>query len=237
MAYLTWISDQDLQTSVQQLLTVAQITQDKARTSFNKNVIDPFSAIFQIAGFNTDYDKWVLGEYARQSQKTLQNHIGEFHQTILGYVVGWENLKTGNVMDLLSDDRKILAEIKNKHNTVKGSNLSDLYKSMESQVMPKASRYRDYTAYYVTIIPKKPERFNKPFTPSDGKTGAKLPENEKIRIIDGASFYSMVTGENNALEQLFNVLPDVIRVCSGLELSGRDIYKLKVFFSSAYGAS
>jgi Eco47II-like restriction endonuclease len=235
MAYLKWISDEKLCDAVTQLLDVAKSARKQAKNKFEKNVIDPFSAMFQIAGFGIDYNNWVLSEQTRQAQKTLQNHIGGFHQIVLGNVDGWENLKTGNVMDLLSAKYKILAEIKNKHNTVKGSNLSDLYKSMEAEIMPKSSRYKGYTAYYVTIVPKSPARFDKPFVPSDKQTGSKLPVNEKIRAIDGAGFYAMVTGEENALKQLFDCLPFVIKNCTGAKLPGADIASLKTFFELAYG--
>ena len=235
MAYLTWLSDEDLKGAVEKLIQIGQVAQKKSLIGFHKNVIDPFSAMFQIAGFGMDYKSWTLSEQSRQSQKTLQNHIGEFHQRVLASVTGWENLKTGNIMDLLSSEKGILAEIKNKHNTVKGGNLSNLYKSMESQIMPKSSRYKGYTAYYVTIIPKKPGRFDLPFTPSDKETGKRLPENPKIRIIDGASFYDMVTGEDDSLKQLFDCLPQVIAACSSTKFSGSDINNLQFFFTSAYG--
>lgn len=235
MAYLTWINDEELTSAVGHLIKIAKNAQEKASKDFNKNVIDPFSAIIQMAGFDLDFKTWVLSEQTRQSQKTLQNHIGDFHQIVLGSVKGWENLKTGNIMDLISVERKILAEIKNKHNTVKGANLSDLYKSLDSEIMPKSSRYRGYTAYYVTIIPKKTDRFDIPFVPSDKQTGTKLPENEKIRIIDGASFYSLVTGVDNALEQLFSILPTVIEDIIGTKFSSIDRENLRKFYRAAYG--
>ena len=34
--------------------------------------------------------------------------------------------------------------------------------------------------------------------------------NPKIRVIDGASFYTLVTGENNALKDFYTILPLVI---------------------------
>lgn len=38
-------------------------------------------------------------------KKSLQNHVGEFHQNILGSLLGWENLGTSQVGDLVSNDR------------------------------------------------------------------------------------------------------------------------------------
>jgi len=143
-------------------------------------------------------------------------------------------MKVGKVIDLFSAENKIIAEVKNKFNTISGGKLSDLYYSLDSLVSPKSSIYKGFTAYYVSIIPKKRGRYNKPFTPSDKGKGAKCPLNENIREIDGASFYSLVTGDDNALESLFDTLPDVIYECSEGKYEIRDRNKLKAFFSSAF---
>ena len=234
MAYLKWVSDKNLLSAVSHLLDKAEVAKAHAKDEFGKNVIDPFSALFEIAGFEIDYNNWLKSETSRQAQKTLQNHIGDFHQTILGFSSGWENMKTGNVMDLVSEKHKIIAEIKNKYNTISGGKLADLYHSLQAQVMPKSSKYKGFTAYYVAIIPKKPIRYNQMFTPSNKEEGEKCPANEKIREIDGASFYHLVTGQKNALEELFDVLPDVILDCSGGKFNIKDKVKLKKFFNTAY---
>ena len=203
MAYLSWIEDKQFNDAILQLVKVAKEALEQSETDFTKNVIDPFSAIFQVAGFGIDYDSWVISEQARQAQKTLQNQVGVFHQSILGSVIGWQDLGIGEGVDLVCNERKIIAEIKNKHNTVTGGKLADQYYALERLVTLKASQYKDYTSYFVTVVPKKPVRFDKTFEPSDKDKGMKCPKNELIRIIDGARFYSLVTGVDNALEQLF----------------------------------
>jgi hypothetical protein len=234
MAFLKWISDENIKAAVTHLLNKAEEANAHAKDEFGKNVIDPFSAMFEMAGFEVDYNTWLKNETNRQAQKTLQNHIGDFHQTILGFSSDWDNMKTGNVMDLVSEKHKIIAEIKNKFNTISGGKLADLYHSLQGQVMPKNSRYKGYTAYYVAIIPKKPKRYNIEFTPSNKEQGEKCPLNKKIREIDGASFYDLVTGHKNALENLFDVLPDVILECSKGKYKIEDKEKLKNFFNTAY---
>ncbi|WP_317898814.1 Eco47II family restriction endonuclease [Aurantibacillus circumpalustris] len=234
MPILKWISDKDLKSAVSNLLNTASLAKKNSTKSFNKNVIDPFSAVFEISGFEIDYATWLKSETTRQAQKTLQNHIGDFHQTILGLSNSWENMKTGNVMDLVSHKHKIIAEVKNKFNTISGGKLSDLYHSLQGQVMPKSSRYKGYTAYYVAIIPKKPKRYDIEFTPSNKEEGEKCPSNKKIRETDGASFYDLVTGHKNALETLFDALPDVISECSDGKYKVKDKEKLKEFFNTAY---
>jgi len=234
MPLLSWIDDLNLKKEVCLLLNKAKEAQIAAFEQFGKNVIDQFSAIFEMSGFNIDYDTWLKSETTRQAQKTLQNHIGDFHQNILGYSEGWTNMKVGNVIDLFSERNKVIAEVKNKYNTISGGKLSDLYNTIDGLISPKTSIYKGYTAYYVAIIPKKPERFNKPFTPSDKEKGEKCPVNEHIREIDGASFYSLVTGSESALEDLFDVLPDVIFECSEGKYQISDKSKLKDFFNLAF---
>lgn len=234
MSKLNWITDEHLFEAVQHLMTKASKAAEEVNNNFEKNVIDPFSAIFSMSGFQIDYDTWIKSEVARQSQKTLQNHIGEFHQNILGKVNNWRNMQTGSVIDLVSTDKKVIAEIKNKHNTISGGKLSDLYYSLENLVMPKASIYKGYTAYYVSIIPKKKNRFNNAFVPSDKEKGARCAINEFIREIDGASFYHLVTGEKNALSDLYNVLPEVIEDCTKGTYKIDQADKLRAFFDSAF---
>lgn len=120
MPYLNWISNKDLETAVNHLIEKAKEARHRASTKFGKNIIDPFAALFEISGFELNYDLWAKNETNRQAQKTLQNHIGEFHQIIIGSCEGWQNMKTGNVIDLISHEKKIIAEVKNKYNTISG---------------------------------------------------------------------------------------------------------------------
>lgn len=235
MSLLPWIKDEKLFEEVTQLLDIAGKAQLKADKRFKSNIIDPFSAIFEMSGFDLDYNEWERNEKIRQAQKTLQNHIGEFHQNILGVSIGWENKKVGNVIDLFSESNKIIAEVKNKYNTISGGKLSDLYYSLDRLISPKTSIYKGYTAFYVSIIPKKSKRYNCTFVPSDKEKRERCPSNEHIREIDGASFYSLVTGVDSALENLFDVLPEVIEFCSKREYIFQNRTKLKDFFTSAFG--
>lgn len=215
MPTLSFISDDDLFNAVRDLITVAQKARIKADKDFGRNVIDPFAALFEMAGFEFDEGTWKTGEMARQAQKTLQNSVGDFHQQILGSAKGWSNHEVGKIIDIASDEHKIIAEIKNKHNTLSGGRLASLYQDLDGLVMPKNSRYKGYTAYYVQIIPKRPGRFDKVFVPSDKTRGEQCAKNELIRQIDGASFYAKVTQVDDALWQLFNVLPSVIEaICA-----------------------
>jgi hypothetical protein len=236
MPYLSYISDETLIQIVSKLLDKASHALLQAQNESSKNVIDPFAVIFEMAGFGLTLPAWIQSETARQAQKTLSNHVGNLHQEILGSVDGWCNLKVGKQVDLECGNRKLIAEVKNKHNTVTGGKLSDLYREMENLVNPKASHFKGYTCYFVHIVPKSSKRYDRPFTPSDKSKGLKCEKNELIREIDGYSFYSLVTGNPDALSDLFKVLPAVIEKCSKLNYTFNNLEPgvLQQYFAKAY---
>lgn len=235
MPYLDWIDDKNLEIATTRLLKKAIFARKNAPKKLHKNVIDPFSAMFQMAGFDLDHHEYHLSEISRQAQKSYQNHVGTFHQEILGYVENWEDLGTGHLVDLKSDNRKIIAEIKNKHNTVTGSKLCDVYDTIYGAVMQNLSIYKGYVGYFVNIIPKTKERFDLPFTPSDNKTKTRRELNDNIRITDGASFYALVSGSENALSDLFSILPSVIhKILEKEVLSNNEISQINEYFNRAY---
>lgn len=241
MPLLSYLPDDVFYGLVKDVLDIGRAKQVAAAKDFQKNVIDPFASLFDVAVSGVDHETWRQTELVRQCQKTLTNHIGNLHQKILGNVTGWQDLGVGAVVDLVCHEQKIIAEVKNKFNTVTGGKLADQYHSLERLVMPKASQYKGYTAYFVNVIPKKPHRYDLAFEPSDKETGNKCRANENIRIIDGASFYSLVTGRESALREFYLALPVVI------EAIFRDDYQEATFcfpdkaefesyFNAAYGS-
>lgn len=209
MSHLTWITDEQLYEQVKFVMVKGFEGIKKASKNFSRNSIDPFSAIFDASLQGISLDEWIVVEQRRQAQKTLQNALGHFHQNILAQVSGCR-IPEENFVDFICDDRKIVAEIKNKHNTVKKSDLKAVYEELNQAVNHKTSKYHGYTAYYVTVIPAKPERFNQEFTPSDNSNSSKKSALSNIREIDGVSFYELITGQKDALKQLYAALPKVI---------------------------
>ena len=237
MSYLPYISDADLTREVKQLLNVAQDGVARAIASAGRNKLDPFSALFEMAGFGISHAEWQSAEQTRQAQKTLSNEIGQFHQNILGCVPGWQNLYKGSVVDLVNPTRKLIAEVKNKYNTVKGSDKISIYDTLDRAVATKGHEHFGFTAYYVEIIPSSKKGYDKPFTPSDNKKGDTRKENERIRVIDGRSFYALATGHQNALEALHQVLPTVIEKCSAAKYKFADRHITGAIFAAAFGAN
>ena len=102
-----------------------------------------------------------------------------FHQNIIGEMPGWENLKVGKSIDLRNREKKIIAEIKNKYNTMNSSSALAIYDKLQRHLDYDES-YKGFTAYCVVIIPKSPRSLNITFHPSE--RGTNRPERENIRM-------------------------------------------------------
>jgi len=208
MSYLKFISDKNLCSAVSNVIKIIETAEHDAQIKLHKNVIDPFSALFHRITHSISYKEWIEQEKARQIQKTMQNAIGVFHQEILGSSYGWKDLGTGGGLDVENSKMKIIAEVKNKFNTTKGNHKIEIYDAIKVKL--KMPKYSDFTGYLVEVIPQGKKKYDKPFTPPDNKTKRRRPTRNKIRVIDGVSFYAMATGRKNALQELFEVLPHVI---------------------------
>jgi len=236
---LPYLDDDKFLAIVQEVLTAGIQARVQAEEKFASNVIDPFLMLFEISCFRLNANAWEQNEKMRQSQKTLANKIGWFHQKIIGALDGWEDLGTRELVDVVCHEKRIIAEIKNKFNTVKQSDLIGLYEDMANVVLHKTQRYHGYTAYYVEIIPKKAQRYDRCFTPSNRKISKKAPSDNQIRQIDGASFYALATGFDDALAQLFNALPEAIGIIlKRMKQPRRSITgdTITRYFSQAYGS-
>lgn len=203
MSYLTFISDENLIRFTKEVLDKTGTAEKVAETEMHSNVIDPFSAMFDSMRQGIKLEAWYQQERARQVQKTLQNALGDFHQNILGSMHGWHNAGKGGSYDVINEEKMIIAELKNKHNTLNSGSAEATYSKLAGHI-----RYaeRGYVAYLVFIIPKNTKPFNVAWSPNLATT----MQREDIRKIDGKSFYDLASGCENALYQLYAALPNVI---------------------------
>lgn len=232
MSFLTFIKDEDLIKHTMQVFNVIESAASSVKNDPFRNVIDPFSAVFDAMSVSQTLSDWLeLSEKKRQIQKSMTNAVGDFHENILGSIGGWEKL-TRSGIDLVSMNMKVIAEVKNKFNTMKGNTKQEIYDVLEIKLNQE---YQGFTAYAVQIIPKKHNRYNKTYTPSH--LGKKRPENKYIREIDGYSFYALASGVDDALEQLYMVLPSVIEeVIGGSSQSLTRDPLFQELFSRAYSS-
>ena len=116
--------------------------------------------------------------------------LGRFHQRVLGNVAGWVNHDAG--YDLECPEQRLLAEVKNKHNTMNASNREKVIGDLDTAVRQKGNNWNGYLVY---VIAARKRRYRK-----------RLNTARPVYEIDGGSFYALVTGQDDALGELFRVL-------------------------------
>ncbi len=118
---LVWISDEKLSDEINTLLKRAQNAWEKAEERRIHNVIDPFQSLVIASVFDIrKRDELSYTQRVESAIRGLSNAIGNFHQQILGSVDGWENHDAG--YDLECSTCRIVAEVKNKWNTMNAPN-------------------------------------------------------------------------------------------------------------------
>ncbi len=205
MALLPFIADDDLYNASRTLIEAAEKVAGKVEANPYRNVIDPFSALVDAARQKISLQEWMKQEKSRQTQKGFQNALGDFHQDILGYMPGWENMGRGGNMDIRNKKKKIIAEVKNKYNTMNARSAINVYDNLAGYI---DFNDKNLKAYVVEIIPKNPKPYEVPFTPSE--RGTRRPIRKNLVKIDGKSFYALASGDPDALRKLYNVLPKVL---------------------------
>lgn len=232
MSLWPYVDDQVLVSEIK--LVLDKFQSEVETIDIYSNVLDPFSAIFDIAKQKITFEEWISQERLRQSQKTLQNLVGYFHQHILGHVDGWSDSGQGGSYDLISEDKRIIVELKNKHNTMNSSSSSQTYRKMAGHL---DGDKKGYQGYVVMIVPKHPVRSSSHFSPND--SGKPVRRRDDLLYVDGATIYEIVTGDELALKKLFNCLPKAIDMAFPAMNLGADAAlktKLTELFTLAFGS-
>lgn len=243
--YLPFIPNAFLENEVTKLLSSAAAAISPA-VKLTRNTLDPFGIIFEMPGFGlTNFADWEINEKQRQAQKTVQNCIGTFHQNILGNIHHQGNKISNNLilghssgLDIEVPSKLIIADIKNKFNTLNAKAKLAAYDAMHALVSPRVSTYHTYTSYYVEIISTKVVKSfttGRDFTPSDASSKTRRANHSKIKQISGKNFYALVTGYPNALDLLYAALPAVISNVSvpTYSFSTADIATINKYFQKA----
>ncbi len=182
---------------------------------FNKNIVDPIKLIFDKSVYRSSWDEIISNEIFRQRDKSNNNDIGYFHQTIFQYIAnchvpdnghsgGWDVIYENPQGVILPDGSKvskIYVEMKNKHNTMNSASSGKTFIKMQNQLL----KDDDCACFLVEAIAKSSQ--NVKWEPKvDGqKMGHKL-----IRRVSLDQFYALVTGQQDAFYQMCMTLPKVI---------------------------
>ncbi|MDD3695804.1 MAG: Eco47II family restriction endonuclease [Lentisphaeria bacterium] len=233
---MSWIDDQPLKEAFQGLLSAVKKGEHQAEHNFHRNVTDPFGVQFSTLLLDKSKEEWARHELHRQIDKALFNAIGNFHQKIIAGIPGWQDLCNTNQFDLINEDKQIIAELKNKHNTLNAHGAANLYKQLSTLVNSKSSVYKGYTAYYVVMIPKSPSGVDAEFCPSDPATGEKCKLDPLVRQMDGKRFYALASGVDSALEDLFLAVPAILKDMKNTSFASFDPAFVLDVFKKAFGS-
>ena len=193
---LYWIDNEVLQAHIETLIESAQNSLAQAQKRRHKHVVDPFSSLsIAVAAGVQNSSQLSNLQNTEAALRGMSNALGAFHQGVLGSIEGWTNHDAG--YDLECRGEKILAEVKNKHNTMNTTARRKVADDLDTAVRQKSG---SWTGYLVTIIPKTPARYERHI---EGKASG-------VKEIDGASFYHLATGDPNAIHNLFDSLAEYL---------------------------
>ncbi len=199
--YLKYISDEHLFECIENLHnSYIKAKANISKKKFYSNKIDTFKLTFDSKFNELDEEALIKTEINRQIDKSINNSIGTFHEQILGGVQGFE---IGNFsgFDIKAKNDTLFADMKNKHNTMNSSSSESLFQKLANY----ADNYKNANCYWVQILAKK--SFNeKWFSEINGKEYS----HSRVHKISGDKFYHLVTGRENALFELYEVLPKAI---------------------------
>jgi hypothetical protein len=198
--YVKFVSDQHFISCVSNLYTSYIETKSKVNLKkFYKNKIDVFKLIFDSKFNNIDEEELIDNEILRQVDKSVNNAVGTFHEELLGGVEGYQSGRRLG-FDLKAVDNSLFAEIKNKHNTMNSSSAESAFQKLASF----ADKFK--CNCYLAQIWAKNSFCNHWVSDINGKEYS----HSRVYIISGDQFYSIITGEKDALYQVYNALPEVI---------------------------
>lgn len=199
--YVSFISDEHLLNCIGNLHNAyLRAKNNITKKSFYSNKVDTFKLTFDAKFNDISEEDLIQSEILRQIDKSINNSIGTFHEQILGGIKGFE---IGNLsgFDIKAVNNSLFADIKNKHNTMNSSSAEALFQKLARY----ADDYKIAKCYWVQILAK--NSFNEHWK---GEINGKEYSHSRVYKISGDQFYSLLSGQEDALFQLYKVLPTAI---------------------------
>ncbi len=201
--YLNFISDEHLFSCIEDLHnSYLKAKENISKKKFYKNKIDTIKLVFDSKFNNLDEETLIKAEISRQIDKSINNSIGTFHEAILGGIEGFE-MGVLSGFDIKAKDNSLFADIKNKHNTMNSSSAESLFQKLSRY----ADTYKEAKCYWVQILAK--GSFNENWK---GEINGKEYSHSRVFKISGDQFYKLLTNNEHALLELYQVLPKAIDV-------------------------
>lgn len=199
--YVNFISDEHLLKCIENLHSSYVKAKEKiSKKKFYNNKIDTIKLTFDTKFNNIDQESIIETEILRQIDKSINNSIGTFHEQVLGGIKGYEMGKLSG-FDIKAENDTLFADIKNKHNTMNSSAAEALFQKLARY----ADDYKQAKCYWVQILAK--GSFIEHWT---GDINGKEYSHSRVFKISGDQFYTLLSGNENALYELYKALPTAI---------------------------
>jgi hypothetical protein len=199
--YVDFISDEHLLNCIANLhKAYLKAKNNITKKNFYSNKVDTIKLTFDAQFNDINQESLIQAEILRQIDKSINNSIGTFHEQILGGIKGFQ---VGNLsgFDIKANDDSLFADIKNKHNTMNSSSAESLFQKLKDY----ADDYKKAKCYWVQILAK--GSFCELWK---GDINGKEYSHSRVYKISGDQFYALLSGNENALFQLYKVLPSAI---------------------------
>lgn len=200
--YVNFITDEHLLTCIGNLHSAyLKAKNNITKKNFYSNKVDTIKLTFDSKFNDIDEEKLIQSEILRQIDKSINNSIGTFHEQILGGIKGFE---AGNLSgyDIKATDNTLFADIKNKHNTMNSSAAEALFQKLKRY----ADDYKQAKCYWVQILAK--GSFCELWS---GDINGKEYSHSRVYKISGDQFYALLSGQQDAMFQLYKALPNAIK--------------------------
>lgn len=199
--YLTYISDKHLLSCIENLHNSYLVAKNNiSKKKFYSSKIDTIKLTFDAKFNELDEETLIKTEIARQIDKSINNAIGTFHEQILGGINGYERGSLSGY-DIKATDNSLFADIKNKYNTMNSSSSESLYQKLQKF----AQNYPNSKCYWVQIWAT--NSFNEKWF---GTINGSNYNQDRVYKISGDQFYALLSGNQNALFELYQILPKAI---------------------------
>ncbi|MFN5984634.1 MAG: Eco47II family restriction endonuclease [Fluviicola sp.] len=200
--YVDFISDEHFLECVANLhKAYLKAKNNVTKKNFYKNKIDTIKLSFDAKFNEIKEEDLIKTEILRQIDKSINNSIGTFHEQILGGIKGFEIGKLSG-FDIKAENNTLFADIKNKHNTMNSSSSEALFQKLARY----ADTYKKSKCYWVQILAK--GSFCELWR---GEINGKEYSHSRVYKISGDQFYSMLSGRENALYEIYKSLPVVTK--------------------------
>lgn len=200
--YVNFISDEHMLTYVGELHNAyLKAKNNITKKNFYSNKVDTIKLTFDSKFNGIDEEKLIQSEILRQIDKSINNSIGTFHEQILGGIKGFV---AGNLSgyDIKATDNTLFADVKNKHNTMNSSAAEALFQKLKRY----ADDYKQAKCYWVQILAK--GSFCELWS---GDINGKEYSHSRVYKISGDRFYALLSGQQDAMFQLYKALPTAIK--------------------------